>query len=57
MAEELNLTQKERDILVQCVIDAYEALRIVPGVEPNGPALVWLADHIYQTHTTHEKVA
>lgn len=35
---------KERDFLASCVADAYTMLDIVPGVDPNGPALVWLAD-------------
>ena len=40
----------ERDLLVQCIEDAYEALRLIPGVDANGPALVWFADHLRQAH-------
>ncbi len=38
------LEQKERDFLTKCVSDAYTMLDLLPGVDPNGPALVWLAD-------------
>ena len=31
-------------VLAQCVGDAYTMLDLLPGVDPNGPALVWLAD-------------
>jgi hypothetical protein len=46
----LNVPEKEFEALVHCVTDAYEALRVIPGVDENGPALVWLADHLYETH-------
>ena len=48
MAEQQRLVDGERDVLVQCVTDAYEALRVIPGIDQNGPALVWLADHLLQ---------
>jgi hypothetical protein len=40
--------QKERDLIVRCVAEAYDALDLIPGVNPNGPALVWLADQFRQ---------
>ena len=40
---ELAITKDERDCLVRCVSEAYEALRVFPGVEPNGPVLFCLA--------------
>jgi hypothetical protein len=36
---------RERDLITRCVGEAYEALHLIPGVDPNGPALVWLAEH------------
>lgn len=39
---------RERDFLARCVADAYTMLDIIPGVNPNGPALVWLADKFAQ---------
>jgi len=36
---------------VRCVAEAYEAyeaLDLIPGVNPNGPALVWLAEQFRQ---------
>jgi hypothetical protein len=55
MAQELSGIDEERELLVRCVEDAYEALRIMPGVDENGPALVWLADHLWQAYSrTHQ---
>jgi hypothetical protein len=42
------MEQKERDFLAQCVGDAYTMLDLIPGVDPNGPALVWLAEQFMQ---------
>jgi hypothetical protein len=36
--------ERECDLLAQCVGDAYQMLDVIPGVDPNGLALVWLAD-------------
>jgi hypothetical protein len=47
---QLNLSQRERDVLVACVAQAYEALALIPGVDQNGPALVWLAEHMLHVH-------
>jgi primosomal protein N'' len=50
MAQETNLISAERDLLVQCLADAHEALRLLSGVDANGPALVWLAEHLLHAH-------
>src|SRR4051812_48671527 len=39
---------KQRDAVVRCVGDAYDLLDLLPGVDPNGPVLVWLADQLRQ---------
>ena len=44
MTTQVGLEKKEREFLAQCVGDAYTMLDLLPGVDPNGPALVWLAD-------------
>lgn len=54
MAQEQNLVEKERDVLVHCIADAYEALRVIPGVDQNGPALVCLADHLLEIRRREE---
>ena len=46
--QQQSLIDRERDLLVRCVSDAYEALRVVPGLDQNGPVLVWLADHLLE---------
>ena len=48
---ETNSYEQERDRLVKCVEDAYDALRLIPGLDANGPALVWLADHLLAAHS------
>ena len=44
MTTQAGLEKKERDFLASCVGDAYTMLDLLPGGDPNGPALVWLAD-------------
>lgn len=44
MTTQAGLEKKEREFLALCVGDAYAMLELLPGVDPNGPALVWLAD-------------
>ncbi|HEU4565853.1 MAG TPA: hypothetical protein VFS05_14430 [Gemmatimonadaceae bacterium] len=51
---ELDLSQREHDLFVQCVADAHEALRLLPGVDENGPVLMWLADHLLEAHRRSE---
>ena len=54
MGEELNVSPKERDVLIKCIAEAREALRLLPDVEANGPALVWLASHLLEVHRHNE---
>jgi hypothetical protein len=44
MTTQAGVEERERDLLAQCVGDAYQMLDVIPGVDPNGLALVWLAD-------------
>jgi hypothetical protein len=48
MADETDPLEKERDLLITCVEEAYEALRLLPGLDANGPAVVWLAEQLLQ---------
>ena len=41
MTTQAGLEKKEREFLARCVSDAYTMLDLLPGVDPNGPALVW----------------
>jgi hypothetical protein len=38
--------EKERELLARAVGEAYDELRLLPGVDANGPALVWFAEHL-----------
>jgi hypothetical protein len=44
MAAQSGTAEQERDLLVKCIGEAYDALRVLPGVDANGPVLVWLAE-------------
>ena len=48
MAARPDVREKERELIVRCLAEAYETLGIIPGVNPNGPALVWLAEQFRQ---------
>jgi hypothetical protein len=48
MANQTDPLDDERKTLVLCVEEAYEALRLIPGLDANGPAVVWLAEHLLQ---------
>ena len=48
MAAQPDVREKERELIVRCVAEAYETLDLIPGVNPNGPALVWLAEQFRQ---------
>ncbi|HEV7990469.1 MAG TPA: hypothetical protein VGP25_01540 [Gemmatimonadaceae bacterium] len=50
ITDELKVSEKERDCLVRCVSDAYDSLKLVPGIDVNGPVLVWLAEHLLHLH-------
>jgi hypothetical protein len=54
MADELNVSPKERDVLINCIAEAHGALRLLPDVDANGPALVWLASHYLEVHRHNE---
>ena len=57
MPEEQGSFERERDILIRSIEEAFEALRIMPGVDENGPLLVWLTDHFYRAHSRVEQPA
>ncbi|HEY0451838.1 hypothetical protein [Actinophytocola sp.] len=38
--------EEERSLLVRVVGEAYDELRVLPGLDANGPALVWFAEHL-----------
>jgi hypothetical protein len=57
MAEEQGSYEREREVLIRSVEEAYEALRVIPGIDENGPLLVWLTDHLYQAHNRVEQPA
>ncbi len=48
MAAQPDVREKERALIARCVAEAYETLDLIPGVDPNGPALVWLAEQYRQ---------
>jgi hypothetical protein len=45
---EKRVTQDERLSLVRCATDAFEALKMIPDLDPNGPILVWMSDHLLE---------
>jgi hypothetical protein len=57
MAEEQGGFERERDILVRSIEEAFEALRVIPELDANGPVLVWLTDHLYQAYSRVEQPA
>lgn len=57
MAQGLKGIDEECDLLVGCIEDAHEALRLMPGVDENGPALIWLADHLWQAYSRSHQAA
>jgi primosomal protein N'' len=57
MDQDMNNVEAERSLLVQCVEEAHESLRLIPGVDENGPALVWFADHLLQAHSRNTQPA
>ncbi|NMH95763.1 hypothetical protein [Pseudonocardia acidicola] len=40
----------ERDLLVRALEEAYESIRLLPGVDPNGPAMTWFAEHMWEAY-------
>jgi hypothetical protein len=50
MTDELKVSEKDRECLARCVSDAYESLKLIPGIDANGPILVWLSGHLLHMH-------
>ena len=48
MTTATDTVQQEHELLVRCISDAYEDLPLLPGLDANGPALVWLAEHLLE---------
>jgi hypothetical protein len=48
MSVQPGVHEKDRDLLARSVGEAYEVLDLIPGVDPNGPILVWLAEQFKQ---------
>lgn len=57
MTTRAGIESKEHDLVVKCIGEAYEALHLMPGVDANGPVLVWLADQFMQIRRGAEKAA
>lgn len=55
MTTQAGIEGKERDVVVKCIGEAYEALHLMPGVDANGPVLVWLAEQFLQIRHDGEK--
>jgi hypothetical protein len=43
-----------RSQLARAVGEAYDELRLLPGVDANGPALVWFAEHLFEAYQRDE---
>jgi hypothetical protein len=48
MTRSTDTGDQEQDLIVHCIADAYQTLDIIPGVDPNGSCLVWLADKLLE---------
>lgn len=48
VANDSSSTDRERDLLVKCIGDAYDSLIVIPGIDANGPVLVWFAEKLYE---------
>jgi hypothetical protein len=57
MTTQAGIESKERDLVVKCIGEAYEALHLMPGVDENGPVLVWLAEQFMQIQRKAEQAA
>ena len=51
---EPTMLEREQALLFRCIEEAYEALRQLPGVDANGPILVWLAEQLKDAHKRHD---
>jgi hypothetical protein len=45
-----DLVEEERLLLVRCIDQAYESIRLMPGVDTSGRTLVWFAGHLLNAH-------
>jgi hypothetical protein len=50
LTDELKVTERDRECLIRCVTDAFEALKMIPGIDANGPVLVWLSGQLLHQH-------
>jgi hypothetical protein len=50
MTDELKVTERDRECFVRCVSDAFDALKLIPGIDANGPILVWLSGQLLHSH-------
>lgn len=57
MTAQTGVESRERDLVVKCVGEAYEALHLMPGVDANGPVLVWLAEQFLRIRRAAEQGA
>jgi len=57
MTTQTDIGSKERDLVVKCIGQAYEALHLMPGVDANGPVLVWLAEQFMQIQRRADKAS
>jgi hypothetical protein len=48
MTTSSDVRTEQRGLVSRCVGEAYEVLELMPGVNPNGPALVWLAERFLE---------
>ena len=46
--------EREQALLLRCIEEAYEALHALPGVDANGPILVWLSEQFKGAHKRHD---
>jgi hypothetical protein len=57
MTTQVGTEDKEREFVLRCVGDAYQVLDLIPGVDPNGPALVWLAEQFLEIRRRGENAS
>jgi len=57
MTTQTDIGSKERDLVMKCIGQAYEALHLMPGVDANGPVLVWLAEQFMQIQRRADKAS
>jgi hypothetical protein len=57
MTTQTDIGSKERDLVVKCIGQAYEALHLMPGVDEDGPVLVWLAEQFMQIQRRADKAS